>query len=143
MRASWLLACVVVLTACTSVQPVSIARGDQCARCRRTIENTDYAAEIVATSMFALKFRTPGCLAQYLNETSETPLEVFVTDFASKKLIRAELATFVPVVIDERTMEKDFAAFRQSGQARMHAQKMDADRTLTWDEVRAGMAKAS
>lgn len=143
MKRACLLACTLIFAACASnVRPVAVNAGDTCFRCRQVIVDTEYAAEVIDAGMHAYKFRTPGCLAQYLNDHPSELLGTFVTDFASKKLIRADRATFVPVILNDRTMERDYAAFRQSNQATLHAQKVGAERTFEWADVLSERAQA-
>lgn len=128
----------ILATACSSVKPIAIHSGDACFRCRRPIVDTKLGVEIVDMAGRAFKFRTPGCLAQYLAEhPAEHPEDlraVFATDHATGKLIDANGASFVNVEIDRQTGERDYLAFALAADA---ARAADAHRTssISWQQV--------
>ena len=99
----------VAAMACASVAPVKINAGDQCFRCRRTITDTNLAAERVTG--FVEKFRAPGCMAKYLVAHPDEKGPVFVTDYGTGKMISPDAAFFVPVVLDAVTGESDYRAY--------------------------------
>jgi hypothetical protein len=113
MRAAG-VALVLVMSACSSVTPVSLRGGEVCYRCRRLILDTRVAAQTVGT--MATNFKTAGCLAKYLAAHPEETNAVFVTDYESGELIGASSAVFVPTV-DPNTGEHDFVAYRKGAQA--------------------------
>jgi hypothetical protein len=105
--------CSVVITvaaiACATIKPARITAGDQCFRCRRTISDTNLAAERVTA--FVEKFRAPGCMAKYLVAHPDETGPIFVTDYGSGKMIRPDQALFVPIVLDAITGETDYRAY--------------------------------
>ena len=115
MRRAGALVAVIFLASvlgCSSVAPVTIRAGDVCESCRRPIDNVKIAAEVVPPAgKMPLKFRTVSCMARYLHEHSDIQGEVFVTDFATDRLIQARSAVFVKSEIDPNTKELDYFAF--------------------------------
>jgi len=99
------------LAACSSVTPVAISAGDLCHGCGRAITNVKIAAETIDTAGRALKFHAVGCMARYLTQHPEPPRGVFVTDFPSGRMIRAQNAVFVRALVDAETRERDYFAF--------------------------------
>lgn len=103
---------------CTQVKPIPVVAGDICSRCRRSIAEPALAGEIINANLYATKYRTPACMAQYLNDhPQENPRAIFVTDYPSKRLFAAESAHFVKTEIDAFTHEVDFAAFLSEDEA--------------------------
>lgn len=101
----------VALGACSSIRPIPVQAGDTCFRCRRPIADQKLAAEIVDRAGRVYKFRTAGCLAQYLNGQSVDLRAVFVTDYASGRLVNANRAMFVRAEVNPQTGERDDLAF--------------------------------
>jgi len=99
------------LGSCTSVAPVKVTAGDQCFRCRRTIPDERVASEIISAN-FVEKFRAPGCMAKYVVDHPDDRGSVFVTDYTTGKMIRPELAYFVPLTVNLDTGERDYRAYR-------------------------------
>lgn len=116
MRAC-LIGFAILAASCTSVKPIALHSGDVCDRCRRVITNVTLAGEVVNANGMASRFRTAGCMATYLKEHPEQTGTVYVTDYTTRELIRAESATFVRIIIDDRTFERDFAAFASKQEA--------------------------
>ena len=100
-----------VLASCSSVTPVAISAGELCRGCGRAITNVKLAAETIDSAGQPLKFRTVGCMAKYLTEHPEPVRGVFVTDFRSGRMIRAQNAVFVRALVDPDTRERDYFAF--------------------------------
>jgi hypothetical protein len=105
--------CSIVITvaaiACATIKPAKITAGDQCFRCRRTITDTNLAAERVTA--FVEKFRAPGCMAKYLVAHPDETGPIFVTDYGTGKMISPDQALFVPIVLDAITGETDYRAY--------------------------------
>jgi hypothetical protein len=100
-----------LLTACSSVTPVTITAGEICDGCGRPIADVKLAAATVDASGQVLKFHSPGCAAQYLADHPGTSPTVLVTDYQTGRMVRAQTATFVRAVIDTTTRERDYYAF--------------------------------
>jgi hypothetical protein len=100
-----------LLTACSSVGPVAIHAGEVCYNCGRPITNVQLAAETIGAAGQPMKFRTVGCMARYLDQHSEPMQGIFVTDYQSGRMVRAQTATFVRADIDDVTHERDYYAF--------------------------------
>ena len=124
MRTLYALLVVVVVAGCASITPVKVQSGDTCYRCRRVIQDTRLAAELmdrgdgVATPY---PFRTAGCLAKYLkaNPASKSTT-IFVTDYHTGHMLAADSAWFVPTMLtsaDGKTTEPDFLAFGSQADA--------------------------
>lgn len=136
MRTHLIVAITALAAACTSVKPIAVHSGDVCYRCRRTIVEPKLAAEIVDLSSRAFKFRSAGCLAQYLGEHREELRGVFVTDYKSGKLIQAGHASFVPAEIDRQTGERDYLAFANAADAAAGAATNHSS-PIAWPDVLA------
>jgi hypothetical protein len=106
-----------VLASCSSFAPVSVTGGEQCFRCRRTIVDARLAGEVIDGNGFVAKFRAPGCLAKYLAAHPEETGIVYVTDYATGKMIAAERATFVPLLVNRDRGEYDYHAYRLKADA--------------------------
>jgi hypothetical protein len=129
-----------IIIGCSSVTPVSIRAGDICDSCRRTIENVKIAAEIVPPpGHMPLKFRTVSCMARYLHEHTDTQGEVFVTDYATTRLIQARSAVFVKSEIDPNTKELDYFAFGDVRAAVEFGKKIGGTAT-DWPAIRQRVA---
>lgn len=100
-----------LLTACSSVTPVAIRAGDVCQSCGRTIVNVQLAGEALSPSGQPMKFRTVSCMAKYLTQHPDPTQVVFVTDYPTGRMVRAQNATFVRATIDQATRERDYYAF--------------------------------
>jgi hypothetical protein len=99
---SLLLMAGVVIAACSGMQPIRISAGDVCARCTKVISVPRTAAEAIDRDGHAFKFRTAGCMAKFLKAypTSQFP-DVFVTDYATSRLVKVSAAKFVPTMMGE------------------------------------------
>ena len=101
----------IVVLSCSSIAPVKINAGDECFRCRRTVVDTRLAAEKIEGG-FVSTYRAPGCMAKYLVNHPDETGRIFVTDYATGKMINPTKAVFVPVVMDRKTMEGDYRAYK-------------------------------
>ncbi|MBI3492104.1 MAG: hypothetical protein HY047_10030 [Acidobacteria bacterium] len=101
----------IVAVSCGSLQPVAVHTGDQCFRCRRTITEPKLAGEII-DGTFVSKFRTTGCMATYLADHPAESGTVFVTDYASGRMMRPDAAFFVPILLNRDTGERDYRAYQ-------------------------------
>jgi nitrous oxide reductase accessory protein NosL len=126
----------------SAIKPVPISPGDLCFRCQRVIADRWVAAEVIGASRNEVgKFRTIRCMLTYLNSALPRTNTVFVTDDQTAKLIDANVATFVPVVIDEHTGlsgyglgVRDYVAFRSSEVAERFAARHGV-KTMSWASV--------
>jgi hypothetical protein len=112
------------------VRPDSIGEGEICFKCRRTIVDARLAAEILDRRL-PTKYRTAGCMAAYVAAHPGTDSRYFVTDFASGALIPAERAFFVPVIVNDRTRERDYRAYYSRAMAATAATALGVD-VLRW-----------
>lgn len=112
-----LAATALLAVSCSSVKPLQVNAGDTCYACRRIILETRLAGEMVDPNGLAYKFRAPGCMAKYLSEHPNEKGTVFVTDFATGHMIDPARAVFVPVIIDENSMERDYRAYLRKADA--------------------------
>ena len=119
MRAARALVVVVgaALMSCTSIAPMKVNAGDQCFRCRRTIQDARLAGETINDNGFVSKFRAPGCMAKYLVSHPDESGTIFVTDYTSGKMVAPESAWFVPVLLNRDTGERDYRAYRRDTDA--------------------------
>lgn len=126
-----------MLAGCAAPRPTSITLGERCERCSRPIDNADIAAEKVAPNGWPSKFRTVHCMATWIGKQgADVPGQYFVTDFRSHKWVRAERAYFVRVIVNDRTMERDFIAFSDQAAADAAAQT-NKSTVVKWNDVLA------
>jgi hypothetical protein len=123
-----------VTLSCSSVSPVKVEAGDQCFRCRRPITNERVAGEMIDSRQFVAKFRGPGCMAKYLAAHRDEKPTIFVTDYASGKMIPPQKVLFVPEVVDRNTGEIDYRAYSRQPDANAFAAEVHAT-PITWDAV--------
>lgn len=133
---SWLMLLVAALLAasCSSVEPVTVNVGDTCYQCRNAILEPRLAGEMVDPNGLAYKFGKPGCLAKYVAEHPDDKATLFVTDFVTGHMIYAERASYVPVIVDTDTMERDYRAYLSLEEARAFAGTEKAT-VLDWKTV--------
>lgn len=122
------------LVSCGAVMPVKVAMGDQCFRCRRTIINERVATETIDTNGFVSKFRGPGCMAKYLTTHPDQKATVFVTDYASGKMVAPDTAFYVAEVVDRNTNETDYRAYRNQADANTAASELNTT-YVRWTDV--------
>ena len=130
------VALVALLTAgCSSLPPQAIRAGDVCFRCRRVISDTRLAGEIIDSGGRAFKFRTPRCMATYLNNIKPDVGAIYVTDYQSGRIVKASAVTFVPtMLVDGLQREMDYVAFSSENEARKAAAR-EKTTPLDWDEL--------
>jgi hypothetical protein len=113
MRWKPTVAVLVLAAACSSIHPAPVQVGDRCFRCRRDINDTALAAELISPQGVPFPFRTSGCLAQYLKEHPAERGAIFVADHTTRRLIPSDEAWFVPSILDEGNVKQpDYFAFR-------------------------------
>jgi hypothetical protein len=120
--------------ACGSIAPVKIATGDQCARCRRTIQDRQLAGEVVYSGGLVEKFRAPLCMAKSLTTDPDAAGTAYVTDYTSGKFIKASAAAYVPVLLNRDTGETDYRAYQHRTDADAFARELHAT-VVSWDAV--------
>jgi hypothetical protein len=132
----WLIVAASVLAVgCSSVKPLPVIAGDRCFRCQRPIDDVRLAGELIDGAGHASKFRTPGCMAKYLaDHPNELYTGIFVTDHSTGKFIEAADATFARVTQSTASMEKEYLAFKDAGDAEAIAKK-EGGTIATWDQV--------
>ena len=113
--------------------PQTIAEGETCFKCRRTIVEHKLAAEIMDRNL-PTKYRSPGCMAAYAVQHPSKDSRYYVTDFVSGGLIEAERAFFVPVLVNDKTGERDYRAYYSSGMADIAAQTNNSA-VLRWNAL--------
>jgi hypothetical protein len=118
--------------ACSAVVPARINVGDQCFRCARNITDTRLAGEQIGA--FVEKFRAPGCMAKYVVKNPDDRGAIFVTDYASGKMLPPAEAFFVPVVLDEKTGERDYRAYSAKDAATAAAAEARTE-VVDWNTV--------
>jgi len=122
-----------VLLSCSSIAPVRITGGDQCFRCRRPIVDTAMAAEQIQGG-FVSKYRAPGCMAKYLVAHPDEGGTLFVTDYATGKMIPPAEAVFVPLLLDRNTGETDYRAYKTGADASAAALELSTT-PVDWQTV--------
>jgi hypothetical protein len=119
-----------------SVAPVKVVTGDQCFRCRRPILNERLAAETISGegARFVAKFRGPGCMAKYLVEHPDAKAVVYVTDYASGRMIPPAGAFYVSQIVERNTGEIEYRAYGHQADAQSAAAELNSA-PLSWNEV--------
>jgi copper chaperone NosL len=138
MRAltSFLLAAVLVGCA-VPPKPANIVAGEGCWRCKQPIRDAKLAAELVADSGFAQKFRTIRCMSTWVAQQKEVPAGSFyVADYSTGKWIRAERASFVRTIVSRDTMAIDYLAFLDEDAAERAAAEATT-KIENWEQVLA------
>jgi hypothetical protein len=135
-RTAACLALLSITIACSSVAPVRVMAGDQCFRCRRYISNERLATETIvgSSSYFVSKFRGPGCMAKYIVAHPDDKPVIYVTDYASAKMMRPDAAFYVPEIVDRNTGETEYRAYRLRADADAAAADLHTT-PLSWDAV--------
>lgn len=113
--------------------PQTIGEGEVCYKCRKVIADHKLAAEIMDRNL-PTKYKTTGCMAAYVATHPSDRSRYYVTDFVSGGLIEAERAYFVPVLVNDRTGQRDYRAYYSRGMADIAAQVL-GERILRWDDV--------
>ena len=135
MRLFSILALAAVLAGCATPRPSNIVLGEACARCQRPIDNAKVAAEQVAPNGLGSKFRTVHCMATWIaQQTAPVEGRYWVTDFQKGKWIAAERATYVRVIINPNSMERDFIAFADAAAA-AEAARTNQSKAVQWADV--------
>ena len=127
---------VLATMACSTVAPVKVASGDQCFRCRRYISDERVAAEAIDTNRFVSKFRGPGCMAKYLVNHPTDKSTRYVTDYSTGKMMTPDAGFYVSEVVDRKTGETDYRAYRVKAEADAYAAQVHTT-PIGWDAVLA------
>jgi hypothetical protein len=120
--------------ACSTIAPVKVAAGDQCFRCRRYISETRVATEAIDANQFVSKFRGPGCMAKYLVNHPDEKSTLYVTDFTTGKMMTPDAGFYVSEVVDGKTGETDYRAYRVKAEADAYAAQAHTA-PIGWDGV--------
>jgi hypothetical protein len=124
-----------VISSCAPA-PVKLVGGEQCFRCRRSVNNRRVATEAIYSDHTRLvaKFRGPGCMAQYLvDHPAEKPV-IYVTDYTSGRMFAPTKMSFVAELLDRDTGETDYRAYRHEEDAKAAAIELHAT-PISWDAV--------
>ena len=130
-----------LVAGCSVATPVAVKSGDICYRCGRTITDTRIAAQMVDGTGQAQTFKTPACLAKYLQTNEVTGKTIFVTDYPSGQMFPVTTAVFVRGTIDDATGERDYFAFRSAAEAVKRAAG-GQETAVDWATVRTLTAAA-
>jgi hypothetical protein len=131
MRTTAAVALGVLVVACSSLTPVPIRSGDVCDSCRTVITNVTVAAEAVTANGAPLKFSSPECLAKYLTRHADPMAGLYVTDYDTGRLVRAEAATFVRADRKDKPNERVHYAFTDARRASAFA-KDNSSTAVDW-----------
>ena len=125
-----------VMVACSGMQPVQIAAGDVCFRCRKMINEPRTAAEVIDKDGRAYKFRTVGCMAKFLKANSTQTFEgIFATDYSTGRLVKVTAVKFVPTMLGEgRERELDYVAY-YTDEGAADAARRENTTPIQWDGV--------
>jgi hypothetical protein len=124
-----------LVAGCSSLPPAPIASGDTCTRCGRIIRDTRIASEIIDSSGRAFKFRTVACMAKHVVAKNPDASVIYVTDYASGRLVKAKAVNFVPTTVTEGTSKTvEYIAYYSSAAARTAAER-EKTTPVSWDQV--------
>lgn len=127
-----------ILSGCASaaITPVPIDEEvDQCAECKMTVQDNQFAAEYFDEVGQVYKFDDIGCLARYVSEKGITKGSFFVRDFSTKEWIMVNDAYFAMSDAIETPMSYGFLAFRQRD-GRDQFLKDHQGQGITWEEIK-------
>ncbi len=86
----------IAIASCGSKVEEIVENEDKCAYCKMVIVDSRFAGEIITKKGKIFKFDDIGkCLVEFYKEHRDDVKEVYVVDFESKKLVRAERAFFL------------------------------------------------
>jgi hypothetical protein len=130
------------LVGCSSYEPTAVKVGDVCYRCGRVVTDAKLGAQLLRTNGQLSTFRTPACLAKYLEGNQQVAVKtIYVTDYESGEMFPVTSAKFVKVTIDPATRERDFYAFKStSAAAKLAADQFSA--VVDWTAIRTLAAAA-
>jgi hypothetical protein len=131
MRTTAAVALGVLVVACSSLTTVPIKSGDVCDNCRTMITNVTVAAEAVTANGAPLRFSCPECMAKYLTRHADAMAGVYVTDYETGRLVRAEVATFVRADRKDKPGERVHYAFTDVRRATEFA-KNNSSTAVDW-----------
>ena len=136
MRALAVVALASILVSCAAPpKPTNVALGEACWRCKRPINNDRIAAEQVGPNGLAAKFRTIHCMSTWLAQQPKAPEGwLYVANYERGGWIRANSASYVRVIVDRNTMERDFIAFADASRA-AEAARTNNSTVVGWDAV--------
>lgn len=136
MRALAVLALASILAGCsTPLKPVNVSLGEACTRCKQPISNERIAAEQVSPNGWASKFRTVHCMTTWIAQQPTAPKGwMYVANYDRGGWIRADRASYVRVVINPNTLEKDFIAFTDPRRA-AEAARVNQSEVVSWQAV--------
>ncbi len=141
MRTTAAVALALLSVACSSLSPVPVKAGDVCANCGAVITNVAVAAEAVTAGGAPLRFSSPECMAKYLTRHADAMAGLYVTDYDSGRLIRAEAATFVRADRKDKPGERVHYAFTDARRASAFA-KDNSSVAVDWLRI-VSQAKAA
>ncbi len=101
-------------------RPRAIESEDACARCKMTISQPRYAAQIVEKDGTSYKFDDIGCMVIFARQhqlTRAAGAKMYVMDYAATDWLDAERAVFVKSDAIDSPMASGLAAFRDQSTA--------------------------
>jgi hypothetical protein len=117
------LVVVFAIIGCRTNAPETIAAGENCFRCRRVIVDARLAAEML-NGRLPTKYRSPGCVARYVKAHQDEAMTLWVTDYPTGIMVRAERAWYVPILLNDRTGERDYRAYGRRDRAEAAAEEL-------------------
>jgi len=144
MRTTAAVALAFLAVACSSLSPVAIKPGDMCDNCGAQITNVAIGAEALTVNGAPLRFDCPECMATYLTRHADAMAGLYVTDYDSGRLVRAETATFVRSDRKDKPSGRVHYAFADARRAAEFA-KDNSSSAVDWltiiRQARAGSAR--
>lgn len=119
-----------------AILPVPIDEAvDQCAECKMTVADNQFAAEYFDEAGEVYKFDDMGCLARYVSEKGLTKGTLFVRDFDSKEWIQVKDAYFAVSEAIETPMGYGFLSFgKKEDRDRFIKEKTGME--ITWSDLK-------
>ncbi len=105
--------------------PVDVEAGDTCSRCRMTISERRYAAELIKADGTVLKFDDIGCLRRSALEPRADwrPVAMFVTDYETGRWIPARRAHYAQAPAIQSPMASGIIALESEATAARYARR--------------------
>jgi hypothetical protein len=111
LSGTFVLAAALIASSCSSVAPIAVHATDTCYQCGKPILDVRMAGEAIDADHLEYPFGSPKCLAAYVVSHPREHDALFVTDYTTGHMIDPTRATFVPVVVDDYTNERDYRAY--------------------------------
>lgn len=120
----------VLVSSCTSTEPVEIrVNKDQCANCKMTITELNYASELVTSKGKTFAFDDIKCMDYFQNNHENEAIKnaiSYVIDFNTLEFVKKNEAFLIQGGAIKSPMNGNIQAFKNKEDAQNAAQKLNA-----------------